>query len=48
MTYGFMDFYGALLIFWLLTFLLHMSIGGIISFFWRAVKRDQDITIRFK
>jgi hypothetical protein len=48
MTYGVMDFLGVIFIFWLITYLLHMSIGGIISLFWRAVMREQDITIRFK
>jgi cbb3-type cytochrome oxidase subunit 3 len=43
-----MNFMGGLIIFWLLTFILHMSIGGVISLFWRGVKRDQDITIGFK
>ena len=45
MTYGAADFFGLLIIGWLVVFLLHQSIGGILSIFWRAQLRRHAIEI---
>jgi hypothetical protein len=47
MTYGVNDFFGLLLIGWLIVYLLHQTIGGLLGIFWRSLHERNAIKIAF-
>ena len=48
MTYTFGDFLGLLIVAWLIVFLLHQTIGGLLGIFWRGIGKKNRIVVDLK